>query len=159
MYNACPGSCGGVFPFYESMGGGDFKLQNAIPSPFCRYQDALKANCIRILPDQWMVFQVGVQLGPRITSGGHYWFSNSRVRAWMQQAPGQTEHLIVDWSAGITAGSATGLCAGHGATGNQRFGKIWLLPYTQNNVASPRAGDVWYDELIIGEQKIPAALA
>jgi hypothetical protein len=159
MYNACPGSCGGVFPFYEPYGSGDFKLQNAIASPYCRYQDALHANCIKILPEKWMVFQVGVQLGPRITSGGHYWFSNSRIRAWMQQSPGATEHLVIDWKTGITAGSQVGLCAGNGATGNQKFGKVWLLPYTQNNVASPRAGSVWYDELIISEQKISAALA
>ncbi len=158
MYNACPGSCGGSFNFFEDIGGGNYELQNAV-SPQCLYQDATKAGCIHYAADQWMVFQVGVQVGSRITSGGHYWFSGSRIRTWMQLSPTSPEVLISDWTTGTTPGSAIGLCAGHGATGNQRYGKITLLPYTQNSVASPRAGSVWYDELIISEQKIPAALA
>lgn len=161
MYNACPGSCGAssVFTFQEHMGGGDFDLQNGLPTAACRYQDATKAGCIMSIPDQWMVFQIGVQVGPRIDSGGHSWFQGSRVRAWMQQSPGATEHLIFDWITGTTPGSAIGLCAGSNMAGNEKYGKVWLLPYTQSNVASPRAGYVWYDELIISEQKIPAALA
>lgn len=159
MYNACPGSCGGVFAFQEQMGGGDFDLQNGLPTAACRYQDATKSGCIMSVPDQWMVFQIGVQVGPRINSGGHSWFQGSRVRAWMQQSSGATEHLIFDWITGTTPGSAIGLCAGHNMIGNEKYGKVWLLPYTQSNVANPRAGYVWYDELIISEQKIPAALA
>jgi hypothetical protein len=68
--------------------------------------------------------------------------------------------LIIDWVTGSTAGSQIGLCAGHNATGNQAYGKLWLLPYTQNSIGSgARAASVWYDELILSESKIPAALA
>lgn len=159
MYNACPGMCGGTFPFEEEFNGSDFKLQNAIPDPYCRYQDPTKANCLRSVADQWMVFQIGVNVGPRIISGGHYFFSGSRVRCWMQQSPNSPEILIHDWLTGTTPGSAVGLCAGDGAVGNQRYGKLWFLTYTQQSVASPRPASVWYDELIISQQKIPAAQA
>ena len=161
IYNACPTSCGGIFPFYETLSGGvDYDLQNARPAPYCLYGDNTHAGCKFIVPNSWMVFQIGVDVGPRITMNGHYWFQNSRVRAWMQSSPGAAEDLFLDYTVGLgTPGSPPGLCAGHGATGNQRYGKIWLMNYTQNNVANPRAGNIWYDELIISEQKIPAAAA
>jgi hypothetical protein len=161
MYNACPGSCGGTFNFFESgLPGSDLDLQPHSSDPYCSYQDATKANCVHFVAEQWMVFQVGVTVGTKITDGGHYWFQGSRVRLWMQTAPGAAEQLIVDWLTDSITGSEIGLCAGHGATGDQQYGKLWLLPYTQNSIGGgARAASVWYDELIIGEQKIPAALA
>jgi hypothetical protein len=161
MYNACPGSCGGTFNFFESgLPGSDFDLQPHNDTPYCSYNDATKADCVRFVAEQWMVFQVGVTVGTKITDGGHYWFQGSRVRLWMQEAPGETEQLIIDWLTDSITGSEIGLCAGHGATGDQQYGKLWLLPYTQNSIGGgARAASVWYDELIIGEQKIPAALA
>jgi hypothetical protein len=160
MYNACPGSCGGVFAFYETLSGGNFDLQPNGVAPVCSYQDGSKAGCVQLVPESWMVFQVGVTLGPRVTSGGHYWFQGSRIRMWMQTSPGATEQLVIDWLTNATAGSQIGLCAGHGATGDQRYGKLWLLPYTQNSIGtSARAGSVWYDELIIATAKIAAAQA
>jgi hypothetical protein len=160
MYNACPGSCGGVFTFFETLGGGDFDLQPTTGAAACLYSDATRAGCAHFVPNEWMVFQVGVTVGPRVTDGGHYWFQGSRIRLWMQTAPGESEQLVVDWTTDSNAGSEIGLCAGHNATGDQQYGKLWLLPYTQNSIgAGARAASVWYDELIIGEQKIPAALA
>jgi hypothetical protein len=160
MYNACPGSCGGVYTFFEPVSGGNFDLQPGGPAPICSYQDGTKTGCFKFAPNEWMVFQVGVTVGPRVTSGGHYWFQGSRIRLWAQSSPGATEQLIIDWVTGSTAGSQIGLCAGHNATGNQAYGKLWLLPYTQNSIGSgARAASVWYDELILSESKIPAALA
>ncbi len=39
MYNSCTGSAshGPYDAFYEHYGARDFKLQNAMPSPFCLY--------------------------------------------------------------------------------------------------------------------------
>lgn len=163
MYNACPGSCDGIHIFNETgLPGGDLDLQRNGVAPVCSFQDPTKAGCVKFVPEQWMVFQVGVTVGPKITSGGHFWFQGSRVRLWMQASPGATEQLVLDWLTNSVNGSKVGLCAGHGAVGgdDQRYGKLWLLPYTQNNIGpSARAANVWYDELIIGEQKIPAAQA
>lgn len=160
MYNACPGSCGGTWPFYESLAGGNFDLQPNSVAPICSYNDSSRIGCVHFVPEQWMVFQVGVDVGPRVTSGGHYWFQGSRVRLWMQTSPGAAEQLIIDWLTNSISGSQIGLCAGNGATGNQAYGKLWLLPYTQNSIgAGARAGNVWFDEVILSEQKIPAAQA
>jgi hypothetical protein len=163
LYNACPGDCGGTFNFHETIGGGaDFDYQPNSGAAVCLYSDEPSPACTVFVPNQWMVFQLGVTVGPKITSGGHYWFEDSRVRLWMQDEPGAAENLIIDVTYGVTnlPSSPPGLCAGNGATGDKKYGKIWLLPYTQNSIgAGARAAYVWYDELIIGEQKIPAALA
>jgi hypothetical protein len=162
LYNACPGDCGGTFNFHENQPGADFDYQPHDGAAVCLYSDEPSPNCTVFVPEQWMVFQLGVTVGPKITSGGHYWFEDSRVRLWMQDEPGATENLIIDVTYGVTdlPDAPPGLCAGNGATGDKKYGKIWLLPYTQNSIgAGARAASVWYDELIIGEQKIPAALA
>jgi hypothetical protein len=179
MYNACPGSCGGatVFSFQEpyswSENNYDFRLQNALdngaalpePQRYCLYSD--RAACIKLYdhPDKWITVQVGVTLGPKRTVDGHDWFYESNVKAWVQIELGP-ERLMYDWTGGVTPGSTHessppchGLCAGNTPGGNQRYGKLWLLPYNQELAPGAQPGKLWYDALIISKSKIPEVLA
>ena len=90
-----------------------------------------------------MTFQVEIQTGPRVGNE----FVNSHVRMWIGRE-GKPSELVMDWgpynlSAGI-------------ATQDQKFGKVWLLPYQTGkdpSVSYPTAY-TWYDDLIISRNKI-----
>ena len=95
MYNACPSHCGGIFTFEEAYGPYDYKHQNAVDNGsvltdpqdrYClwTYTAPTYAGCMKLRANEQMTFQIGIKLGPRITSGGHYWWSNSRIEMWMQ---------------------------------------------------------------------------
>jgi hypothetical protein len=103
-----------------------------------------RGNCIGYFPDEWMTFQVRVRVGQRIKDE----FVNSAVQLWVGRE-GQPSQLAIDES------SYT-LSAGDPAQ-NQRFGKVWLLPYNTNKNASQAhaVGYVWYDELIVSRERIP----
>jgi hypothetical protein len=74
-------------------------------------------------------------------------FRNSHVDLWIARE-GQPSLQAFDWGPyNLTAGSPAA---------NQRFGKVWLLPYNtgkDGTVAYPETY-TWYDELIISRQSI-----
>jgi hypothetical protein len=152
MYNSCSGSTShdAYDPFYQPYGGSDFKMQNARPSPYCLYsqtnagtQFPPTGNCFGYFANEWMTFQVGVTLGPRVGDE----FTNSRVRLWVARE-GQPSELVIDWGPyNLSAGPATE---------NQKFGKVWLLPYNTGRSPSTTyaASATWYDELIISRNRI-----
>ena len=88
-----------------------------------------------------MTFRLHVKTGPRVNDE----FTNSRVQLWVGRE-GQHPEPVIDWGPyNLTAGDATG---------DQKFGKIWLLPYNTNkdaSVSNPMAY-TWYDELIVSTQ-------
>jgi hypothetical protein len=90
-----------------------------------------------------MTFQIQIQTGPRLNDE----FVNSYVRMWAARE-GQPSELAIDWGPyNLTAGDPIK---------NQRFGKVWLLPYNtgkDSNHNHPTAY-TWYDELIISTSKI-----
>lgn len=144
-YNACPGSCGAnsVFTFEQAMVGGQRFLT----------------------PNQWMTVQCGITLGPLEQHAGHDWFAGSNVKIWIQYDIGP-EILVFNWTGGVTPGSTPtsnppcwGLCAGQTVGSGQKYGKLWLLPYNQELDSGALPGKIWYDDLIISTQKIPAVLA
>jgi hypothetical protein len=152
VYNSCTGSAshGPYDLFQEPVPGGDFKLQNARPHPYCLYSQGRSAyfqptgNCFPFHPDEWMTFQLGIRTGPRVNDE----FAKSRIRLWIarENAPSQ---LVIDFGPyNLTAGNPAD---------NQRFGKVWLLPYhTGKDPAQEHpVGFVWYDELIIALTRIP----
>jgi chitodextrinase len=154
MYNSCTGSTshGPYVPFEERYGAYDFKLQNARPSPYCLYSQGKTSpttffspagNCVGYVANEWMTFQVRIQTGPRVKDE----FANSYVQVWMARE-GQPSQLVINWGPyNLTAGSLET---------NQKFGKIWLLPYMTGKDSSrvhPTAY-TWYDELIISRNKI-----
>jgi hypothetical protein len=155
MYNSCTGSAshGPYNAFEEPFGSSDFKLQNAMPSPFCLYSQGNTSppsyfppagNCLAYFPDEWMTFQEHVVLGPWVNGE----FQNSHIDLWVARE-GQPSVQVFNWGPyNLTAdpNSATG----------QLYGKIWLLPYHTGKdptVTYPIAY-TWYDELIISRNKI-----
>ena len=151
MYNSCEGSAshGPYDPFEQPFNGFDFKLQNARPSPYCLYSQngsnrfPPNGNCFGYFANEWMTFQVGITTGPRVGNE----FTNSRVRLWIARA-GQQSELVIDWGPyNLSAGSVAE---------NQRFGKVWLLPYNTGKSSSTTypVAYTWYDELIVSTTRI-----
>jgi hypothetical protein len=151
MYNSCSGSTshGAYDGFYQPFGGSDFKLQNARPAPYCLYSQSSSSyfaptgNCFGYVADEWMTFQVGVKTGPRVNDE----FTNSHVSLWVARE-GQPSEPVLDWGPyNLSAGSTTD---------NERYGKVWLLPYMTNKdeTASYPVAYTWYDELIVSRSRI-----
>ncbi len=159
MYNSCSGSTShGPYAPFEEPFGNDFKLQNARPVPYCLYTQthtipstALPptGNCFGYFANEWMTFQIGVTLGPRVGDE----FKNSHIQMWAARE-GQPSQLLQDWIFNLTAGSPTSVPL-------EKFGQIWFTPYMTGKDATltnPIAY-TWYDELIVSRNKIadPAA--
>lgn len=147
MYNSCTGSAShGPFEnLYEPFGSSDFKLQNARPSPFCLYSQSAAGRfqpgtCLGYAPDEWMTFQIRIKTGPRVADE----WQKSTVTLWIARE-GQPSQAAINYTMNLTAGTA-----------DDRFGKVWLLPYNTNKSATqvhPTAF-TWYDELIISTAPI-----
>jgi len=154
MYNSCKGSASHrpYDAFDERFGNSDFKLQNGRPAPYCLYSSGQTSppayfppagNCIGYFPDEWMTFQIHIKTGPRVNDE----FTNSFVQLWIGRE-GQPMDLAENWG-------PYGLTADDPET-NQKFGKIWLLPYNTGkdpSVSYPVAY-TWYDDLIISTRPI-----
>jgi hypothetical protein len=163
VYNSCTGSGthGPYSGMYEPIAGSDFLLENTRPTPFCKYSQAgtqtsqglpaaVPSGCFAWVADEWLTFQMGVTLGPRnnVTND----FDDSRTRLWGARE-GQPSQLLIDWKPGV--GGYFPLAAGP-LSENQKFGKIWLLPYMTNKDFTQvhDLAQTWYDELIISTQRI-----
>jgi hypothetical protein len=109
--------------------------------------------CLRCYPNEWMTFQIGIDVGPRETTGGQDHWLNSRIRMWAARE-GQPQELWLDWNPGIA--NYFPLYAGDPAE-DLRYGKIWLFPYTtyKSQLQAHETMRVWYDELIISEVFLP----
>ncbi len=154
MYNSCSGSKshGPYDGFYQPFGAYDFKLQNGRPSPYCLYSQgstspksyfAPQGNCFGYVANEWMTFQVRIKLGPRVGDE----FVGSQVTLWMARQ-GQPAQLVIDWGPyNLTAGPQGE---------NQRFGKLWLLPYNtgKSPAQSHPTAYTWYDELIVSRSRV-----
>ena len=151
MYNSCEGSAshGPYNPFEQPFGAYDFKLQNGRPSPYCLYSQsgssyfAPTGNCFGYVANEWLTFQVRIKTGPR--QGNE--FVNSYVTLWIARE-GLSSELVIDWG-------PYNLSAGQPGE-NQRFGKVWLLPYNtgKSSAVSNPTAYTWYDELVISRNKI-----
>ena len=151
MYNSCTGSAshGPYDGFYEPFGAYDFKLQNAMPAPYCLYSQkdtshfAPVGNCFGYRANEWMTFQIEIQTGPRIGDE----FVGSHIRLWMAHEA-MASQLVINWGPyNLSAGKPADL---------ERYGKLWLTPYMTGKDPSktyPQA-NTWYDELIISKSKI-----
>jgi hypothetical protein len=151
MYNSCTGSTshGAYDGFYESFGSYDFKLQNGRPAPYCLYSQSStgylppNGNCFGYYANEWMTFQIHVKLGPRVNDE----FQGSTIEMWIARE-GKPSELVVKWGPyNVSAGSAAE---------DQRYGKIWLLPYNTNRNSSTSfpVAYTWYDDLIVSRTKI-----
>lgn len=161
MYNSCSGSSstqngtspGGTAPytpFSERYGTYDFKLQNAMPAPYCLYSQSKvnrfppNGNCFGYFANEWITYKVKITIGTRTND----YFKGSHVDLWASRE-GQPPMRLFDWNWDLAAGSPVQIL---------KYGKIWLLPYNSNNngnnSASVPAANTWYDELIISTKDI-----
>ena len=152
MYNSCTGSSShsAYDSFEQGFGAFDFKLQNGRVAPYCLYsQDKGDmyfppyGNCFGYVANEWMTFQVHVQIGARVGDE----FKNSFIALWGARE-GQPSELLIQWG-------PYNLSAGPAGT-NERYGKVWLLPYNtgKSSVQTNPIAYTWYDELIVSTQKI-----
>ena len=151
MYNSCTGSTshGPYNPFEEQFGTYDFKLENARPSPYCLYSQSAtgyvppNGNCFGYVANEWLTFQVEIKTGPRVNDE----FTNSYVTLWIAREGKQSEPVIAWGPYNLSAGAPGD---------NQRYGKVWLLPYDTGKDASVTnpVAYTWYDELIISTKRI-----
>jgi len=151
MYNSCAGSSahGPYDGFYEPLPPYDFKLQNGRAAPGCLYSMkntgyfAPNGNCFGYVANEWMTFQMQVKVGQRVGDV----FQNSYITLWGARE-GKPSELIIQWGPySLTAGTAGT---------NERYGKVWLLPYNTGKDATQTnpVAYTWYDELIISRNKI-----
>jgi hypothetical protein len=155
MYDSCTGSTshGPYDPFEEPYGSDDFKLENALPAPYCTYHtqgNGTHGDCFLYQPNEWMTFQAHVKLGRR---SNDEWVG-SIVELFVARE-GQPSVRVVDWGDTAAGHPAYNLTAGNPAL-DERFGKVWLLPYMTGKASSQpnAAAATWYDELIVSRQKI-----
>lgn len=154
IYNSCTGSSVNPTPYVplqKARGSSDFELQTR-PDPGCLYSQgftsptsyfAPKGNCFPYYANEWMTFQVQLQLGPR--SGDV--FTNSYIRMWMAREGTASEQMLNFGPYALAAGKASS---------NFKFGKIWFDAYITGK--DPKVGNVpaftRYKELIISRERI-----
>jgi hypothetical protein len=149
VYNSCTGSTSHP-PYegmYEKMPDGDHLLQNEV---LCKRRSITSGgpDCVHWAEEEWMTFQMGVTVGPRVNDE----FMDSRTRLWIARER-QPSVLVLDWKPGVPGYWPL---AGGPPSEDQQFGKIWLTAYMTGkvpNAAHPLC-KTWYDELIISTQRI-----
>jgi hypothetical protein len=139
----------------------DFGLQNAVPG--CLYSSHGVPPCVGYKADQWMTFQVHVQIGTWYENDGVY-RHDSTIELWVGEE-GQASKSVIDLSPGDPACAAeqtslpsckTGYDLVNDAIGTAKYGQVWLLPYNTGkdpNTSYPETY-TWYDELIISRNRI-----
>lgn len=151
VYNSCTGSSTQrpydpfEEPFSSAFNPADFKLENARPSPYCLWsQQAVPptGNCFPYVANEWMTFQFYIKLGARVNDE----WTNSYFKLWAARE-GQASELIFDWGPDVFVAGPIGE--------DQKFGKIWLLPYSGASTFNTTVPPVtWYDEVIVSTQRI-----
>lgn len=143
MYHSCGLKDGNYEALYEPYGAYDFKLQNAMPSPYCLYstQSTGYPGCFKYKPNQWMTFQVRIKIGTWYKNDGNY-HRDSAIQMWIAEE-GQPSQLVHSWLAYDLANNNP----------DAKYGKIWLLPYSGSDTFA-QGGTTWYDELIISRNRI-----
>jgi hypothetical protein len=162
-YQSCTGSSshGPYTPFEQFINGGsDLAFQNARPAPYCVYSQQQttppsffppRGNCFGYFPNEWMTFQVHVQLGPRGSKGvpgasPNDEFVNSHFDLWIARE-GQSSQQVYNFGPFNVSADP----------GNETIGKVVLLDYdTGRNTASNTYPEsyTWYDELVISRNRI-----
>ena len=154
MYDSCGTSTSHpnpYWPFEESYGAFDIKLQNAMPSPFCLYSTGpTYPGCFKFVANEWLTFYLVITLGPRDSAGNDEWV-NSYVKMYIARDGGQYTQVFdfepLPGGVPLVAGSAAS---------NQKYGKVWFNTYNTNKSSSEShpVAYTWYDSLIISTQPI-----
>lgn len=141
----------------DDLDGPNFEFENKMPDPFCKYGTPgqtflVHPGCNHWKPNQWMTLQLGVDYGAiRNDAPWNGLYVDARVRLWMTYEGGATV-LLHDFNTATDAGWNPIRCDDGPIT------KVWLFPYMTGKgglQTYPTPVSMWYDELIIGTQKIP----
>lgn len=163
-------SCGSKDSNYEGLnepyGAYDFLLQNAIRSgsEICSYEQPNSPPCFGYVSDEWMTFQIRVQVGTPYDNDNIY-RHDSIIQLWIGRE-GQPSRLVLDFSPKDPScqnmqyslpDCQTGYDLYNDNPQVRQYGQVWLLPYhSGKDSAQPHeTGFVWYDELIIAKFRIP----
>lgn len=100
-------------------------------------------NCFQVDADEWMTFQVRLQIGQ--------WQSDrsgpklSRFTLWAAHED-EPQQIVIDLPVYLQAPEVAG----------EKYGKIWLLPFmtAKDPTEEHPTGHVWYDELIVSQKFI-----
>jgi len=100
-------------------------------------------------PEQWMTFQVRVQIGTWYRNDRRY-HRDSTVELWVAREGERSRRAVLAEGYDI-ANTATD------AGADAKYGKLWLLPYHTGKDAGQEhpVAYTWYDEVIISTQPIP----
>lgn len=140
-------SCGVKDSQYESLAPkvpeSDFLLEDATG---CRYSDQQAARCFRYREDQWMTFQIHVKIGTWYVNNSGNYHGDSAVELWVAEENKPSALVISLPDYDLVHENA-----------DQKFGRIWLLPYNTNkdNSEDHPIAHTWYEELIISTRRVP----
>jgi hypothetical protein len=144
FYHSCGRFVG--LDFYD---GTQVRMQHQGP-PYCYYPDDPDGGCFRFVADEWMTFQLHVQIGTWNTE-------SSRTRVYAARE-GEPSVLVFDsvesHPDGFVLYNNPG--SGSGTLPGARYGKLWLLPYItrRDESIAHETGQTWYDELVISREPI-----
>jgi len=132
---------GNGYPSFEESYAGDYKLQNAIPSPYCLYstKNSGLPNCYRFTPDVWMCLYMRIKVATYGGSTGNEW----DLWAWK---PGETGYTHLQSFRNYGVGSVGQYTNG--------FNGLHLLPYTTGRTSSSVDSHVLYDQVIVSLQPV-----
>lgn len=145
FYHSC-----GRFIDLEFYDGTQIRMQHQGP-PYCYYPNDPQKGCVRYAANEWMTFQMRVQIGKWNTP-------SSRIQSWVARE-NQSSIMIYDsinsHPSGFTLYNNPG--SGSGTNPGAKYGKIWLLPYhtRKDPTETHPTAYTWYDELIISRSEIP----
>jgi hypothetical protein len=163
-------------PNIPGAGSDDIRLQNARPNPFCTYEQRGVGffgqlnggriayfppfgNCFPLVPE-WMTVQIGVALGPQEVAAncvapnnqplGVACYKASITRLWMARE-NVPQEPVVNYTRDLNATNEI--------PGNNKYGKLWLLPYMTGKTASQITipAEVRYDDVLISTRFIENA--
>jgi hypothetical protein len=163
MYHSCGVKDGQYEGLEEPSPPSDYFLENGIRNPGCMYHSHASPPCHGYKPDQWMTFQVHIKVGTWYKND-HVYHHDSTVQLWVADE-GQPSQLVIDFSPHDPTCAAqqvseppcqTGYDLANPDPANEKYGKIWLLPYNTNKDPMPSypVAYTWYDELVISRTRI-----
>jgi hypothetical protein len=134
MYTDC-GSRG----FEVDLGNGDYLLQQGEYN--CHYQNQNQTDCSYYRSNQWMTFYYEVKIG-------NWGQANSSIKAWVGYEGGSLKQFI----------NAPNYRLDFNNSSSDVYNSITLTPYntTKPSTLNHPTAYIWYDELIVSTQPIPA---
>jgi hypothetical protein len=153
-YKPTDGSTGNLF---EGVGS-DIALQNAMPSPFCRFNSYSAGNelgCHHFSQDEYEVYTLHVTLGEAdSTTYTEDSWANSEAHLYVQTPGGERQHVI------SYTPSTNGYLPLTKGPHDWQFGKLWFGPFMTSKNASIDHDDMilWITDVMVTTEEPPLAL-